>query len=93
MPQISEDWQGALRALTVGWNSYDAAPISEKAIEAVKWFCVTPTTEGGIQLERHGYGQDFEMEIAPDGRIKSVYFENSAPHAASQGEREEADAS
>ena len=64
-----------------GWNSYNARPVSEKAARHAITFlvqaasaipniaapAVVPTVRGGLQLEWHRQGFDFEVEFGPDG--------------------------
>ena len=63
--------------LKEGWNSYDAAPITPEAIATARRFSPdhcpiafwpVPTPHGGIQIEIHQEGYDFEIEILPDGQ-------------------------
>lgn len=60
-----------LGSLEKDWNSYGAPPISAAAIEtASKWLdhvFVGPMNDGGIQIEWHMAGLDFEIEIKADG--------------------------
>lgn len=73
-PRITDDWIGALRTLPDNWDSYGSPKISEAAIEAVKLFFVVPANDGGIQLEAHFGGKDFELTITPEGKIGSIYL-------------------
>jgi len=62
--------------LKENWNSYGASPISHNAItKAIDWLtddandapdAVVPTSDGGIQFERHSQGVDREMKFSPD---------------------------
>ena len=70
-------------ALEPGWNSYDAAPITPAAIAAarafvretpaVPWWPV-PLADGGVQLEVHRDGYDFEVEVESDGETWSALW-------------------
>lgn len=69
-----------LLQLPRGWNSYDAAPISQESLREALTFlleaattipnlaspAVVPTAPGGIQLEWHQGGVDIEVEFCPD---------------------------
>ena len=64
-----------------GWNSYNARPVSEEAARHAITFlvqaasaipniaapAVVPTVRGGLQLEWHRQGIDFEVEFGPGG--------------------------
>lgn len=70
-----------LAALPRGWNSYDARPVSAKALHGAIEFlleyaapdvdrpALVPTVRGGLQLEWHNNGLDVEVEVAPDGHV------------------------
>ena len=73
-PRIVDDWQTILRGLKENWNSYGSPPITETAIEAMSNFYVVPANDGGIQLEAHFGGKDFELEISPDGKMKAMFL-------------------
>jgi len=75
MPRIGENWEEQIRALKPGWNTYGAPEVTEDAIETVKWVFVIPCNDGGIQLELHLHGVDFELIIDPSGRPRSVSFD------------------
>jgi hypothetical protein len=68
-PTLGLDWQGRLRALEQGWDSYSAPPISHAAIDTLEHFATVPMNDGGIQLEVHRDGFDIEIAIAPSGKI------------------------
>jgi hypothetical protein len=72
-PRITDDWVARLRELKPNWNSYGAPAISEAAIEALGLFYAVPMIDGGIQMEAHFGGKDLEIEIGPDGKIRSLY--------------------
>jgi len=76
-PRIIDDWVTALRALRWNWNSYGAPPITEAAIEAMANFYVVPASDGGIQLEAHFGGKDFELEISPEGKMKAMFLSDT----------------
>jgi hypothetical protein len=63
---LGENWQGRLRALKPGWDSYNGEPISEAAICAVEMFAVVPCSDGGLILQAKGV----EIEIGPDGTVE-----------------------
>ena len=77
-----------LSQLGENWDSYGAKPISVRAITSAMQLVseimrddipvpgIVPTTPGGIQLEWHIVGIDFEVEISPEGNL-SVFFEDA----------------
>jgi len=75
-PRIIDNWQSVLRSLKQNWNSYNSPPITEAAIEAMSNFYVVPANDGGIQLEAHFGGKDFELVITPEGKISSMFLED-----------------
>lgn len=73
------NWETAMRALQLGWDSYSAIPITDAAIGAVKRFLaeigdvqVTPTCAGGLQIDwphaELAFGasgeQEFDVDVA-----------------------------
>ena len=72
---LGDCWQAELSALSDGWDSYNAEPISQVAIYRLESFSVVPMSNGGIQLEAHRDGWDIEIEIDPDGRIVDAMAE------------------
>jgi hypothetical protein len=67
-----------------GWDSYGAAPVTEKAVRAAASVRFCPTVDGGVQAEWHRHGWDVEVTFGPDGVLKSACFERA-------GENEPAD--
>ena len=70
-----------LRNLPQGWNGPDSPAVSEAALKTASVVLSTPghavpAHNGGIQIEWHEQGIDFEFVIAPDGRE-----EEAAPEA------------
>lgn len=61
-----------LARLKADWNSYGARPISPVAIQAamdlLNQIVLIPTARGGVQIEVHTDGWDFELEFWPDGQ-------------------------
>lgn len=67
--------------LPAGWDSYDAQPITERAITAATRAMadyvptnapppsVVPGSSGSVQLEWHHGGADVEMHVSPDGDV------------------------
>ena len=61
--------------LPANWDSYGALPIDPRAIESARKLItalshppqIVPTTEGGIQLEWHRDGIDFDLVIPAHG--------------------------
>lgn len=66
-PTIKEDWESALRA--------SKAAITDQAIQTARAVYVVPCDDGGIQIELHAGGCDFELEIEPDGRVSGIIFQ------------------
>ncbi|MBI3817453.1 MAG: hypothetical protein HY286_02090 [Planctomycetes bacterium] len=77
-----------LAQLEANWDSYGALPLSEKAaMLAIRLLAnvlsrdsippaVIPTNLGGLQLEWHRVGCDFEIKLSPDGKT-GYFFEDS----------------
>ncbi len=66
MPQVAD------------WDTYGGEPTTwhAKATAAELW--PVPMADGGIQVELHAGGADIEIEIRPDGGVRSVYFHAAA---------------
>jgi hypothetical protein len=66
-----------MATLQPNWDSYGAAPIDTRAIEAARSFEATfwrvPTCNGGVQLEWHALDIDLEVAIASDGTVEGVF--------------------
>jgi hypothetical protein len=71
MPQLKDDWMAELRRIQTNWNAYLGCPITNAAIEALGSVYVTPTTNGGVQLEVHRDGFDIEIVIDASGKLES----------------------
>lgn len=72
------DIAGDARFRHEGWDSYGAAPLDDRAVDAVRAFlswrwAVVPINSGGLQLERHDSGCDLEIEFGADGRLLSIW--------------------
>ena len=60
-----------LKNLELNWDSYGAPPIDSRIIDAAVRIAellrnppaIVPTSSGGVQLEWHALGIDFEIEI------------------------------
>jgi hypothetical protein len=74
-PLIGEDWRARLSALEFGWDGYTGASITRAAMAMVEEIAVVPTSDGGLQLEFHRDGWDFEICVGPDGKVESVVVE------------------
>jgi len=70
-PMLGENWEHELCMLLPGWDGYKGKQISTLAIDTINSFSVVPCSHGGLQLEVHRDGFDIEVEIGPDGKIKS----------------------
>jgi len=78
---------GELRELRAGWDSYNAQPIQERAIQEGSDLLmylarldlpeprIVPTSAGGIQLEFQKDERELELEILPDGSIEFLTVE------------------
>lgn len=83
-----------LAALPEGWDSYGATRITPAAVEAVRGLlsvlAIVPCSSGGLQVEFHALGWDFELEVEADGSVASVICEErtgarTAPATPSAG--------
>jgi hypothetical protein len=66
-----------LRELGENWDGHGAGPVPEAAIRTVEALRVVPLSSGGLQVELHAGGGDLEVEVAADGRVRSVFWERS----------------
>jgi hypothetical protein len=64
-----------LAALGPDWNGYGEQAITPEAIATLAWISAVPLSSGGIQLEWHTGQFDIEVEIGPDGSLRSVMSE------------------
>lgn len=68
-----------LEALKENWDTYGARPITKEAIEAARSFLstltVVPCSDGGVQIEAHAIGIDVEIEIGPNGGVRTITAE------------------
>lgn len=71
-PTIGTNWDKILQDLKPDWDSYGGREITPEAIKTIKSFHTVPCSSGGIQLEIHQDHFDIEIEIGPDGKIKST---------------------
>jgi hypothetical protein len=81
---VVERCQELLR-LRAGWNSYGAAPVDIGVVEAALRTLdrimtasaplppLVPTSSGGVQVEWHTQGADFEVAFHPSGTISAAY--------------------
>lgn len=67
----------ALAALEEGWDSYGAAPVTQAALDVVRCIAVVPTVNGGVQVEWHANGWEVEIEVDPDGEVRSVMVDKT----------------
>jgi len=79
MTNAVRDNLDSLRKLPHGWNSYNAAPITEAAITSAERLidmlrtslpAIVPRSCGGIQIEWHEQGMNVEIEIDADGTVQ-----------------------
>lgn len=66
---IRDDVLKDLVALKAGWNSYNANPLGDGAIQAIRNMSVVPCPSGGVVFEWHVNGFDVEVEFSPDGAV------------------------
>lgn len=78
MPESTPVDLSSLRELGKGWDSYDGNPITERALRTAGALCFVPCANGGIQVELHAGGVDVEIEIGPDGRVRTIFTGPSA---------------
>lgn len=80
-----------LEALEPGWDSYDADVPTEQALERLRGFdralAYVPLGDGGVQVEFHALGLDFEAVIDPNGQVTEYDLEPSTGEAARLRER------
>lgn len=75
MSRIFEDVMADLAALGPDWNGYGEQAITPEAIATLAWVTVVPLSSGGVQLEWHTEQFDIEVEVDPDGSLRSVMSE------------------
>lgn len=68
-----------LRLLDVGWDTYDAQRITEEAIATAKALEFVPSPDGGLQIELHAGLSEIEIEVAPNGRVSTIFWERRDP--------------
>jgi len=63
--------------LKENWDTYGAEPIHPEAIKlalgidkVLNDFCAVPTSDGGVQLEKHSKRFDIEIEITVTDKIE-----------------------
>ncbi len=75
-----------LAALSVDWDSCGSPPIDPTAIQRAKdWLAgviIVPCSDGGVQLEWHGEGNDVELVFRADGTFQA--FAEDGPSAAAE---------
>ncbi len=79
------------------WDSYEASPVSPRAVasaltlldqvmsERTLMPAIVPMVDGGVQIEWHSRGIEFEIEVSPSGRLHA-YFENARHNKQWEGE-------
>lgn len=62
-----------LATLEPGWDGHGGDPPTEKALARLRGFdralSYVPMSDGGIQVEFHALGLDFEIVIGPNGEV------------------------
>lgn len=61
-----------LRSLSEGWDGYNGAPISDKALRTAEFTKVTPMSNGGVLVELHTASHSVEIDIDTDGEVALV---------------------
>ncbi len=73
-----------LALLEENWDSYGGHPPTADAVASVREIMdaiyLIPMGTGGIQIELHAAGHDFEVEVGADGRVEGAYW-SKAPAA------------
>lgn len=60
-----------------GWDGHGSKAPTDDAIRTAANLVPVPGGDGSIQVEMHAGGADIEIEIAPDGTVKSVLWARS----------------
>lgn len=78
-----------LAGLSKGWDSYGGEPPTEQALDRLRGFdralAYVPMSDGGIQVEFHALGLDFEAVIDPDGKVTEYDLEPAPTQPAVRG--------
>ena len=74
-PAVDREVVTDLASLSENWDGYGAVPISEAALRVAEAIYVVPTCNGGIQVEWHANGWDFEVEVSKAGIPVGVVME------------------
>ncbi|MEX2151716.1 MAG: hypothetical protein WD825_00150 [Gemmatimonadaceae bacterium] len=79
-----------LSKLVEGWDSYGGQPPTDKSIfgalavisQVLKYESaappIVPLSEGGVQVEWHGGGEELEIRVGPNGEISAFRFDERA---------------
>ena len=80
-----------LLTLEANWDGENGKPIAPALVSSALKFVdrilmvdfrlpppsVVPISDGGLQIEWHRAGKDFEIEFSPDGSIRYYYYDSS----------------
>lgn len=69
-----------LTRLKKNWDTYGAKPPTTKALSSalalLRFMQPVPINDGGVQIEVHACGIDFEILIGPNGVVKGICYED-----------------
>jgi hypothetical protein len=60
------------------WYDKGSKRTTDAARRTAEAFFLCPTTDGGVQIEVHAGDVDFELEIDPDGSIRSIFWDRTS---------------
>ena len=80
-----------LLTLEANWDGENGKPIAPALVSSALKFVdrismvdfrlpppsIVPISDGGLQIEWHRAGKDFEIEFSPDGSIRYYYYDSS----------------
>jgi len=96
LPAALDERFAEISKLEANWDSYGASPIDRRAIESARRVIaalshspqIVPTTSGGIQLEWHRDGIDFDLVIPPEGATGFIGIDELSDDAAASRPQE-----
>ena len=65
-----------LRELKEDWDSYGAGAPTEEALSVLKYLCVVPTPDSGVQIELHAGKKSIEIIVSPEGVVTGISFDD-----------------
>lgn len=90
IPPVSDPFAELLE-LPENWDSYGAAKVDPRAVAAARRFqeallaapqSVVPICTGGVQIEMHRCGFDFEVSFNPDGTVEEACAKDAEADAS-----------